>query len=75
MLADFYTVSHDAFISKVKETNIKWIHNWLDDHAHRVVINDSVSKWEVVSSGVAQGSAPDLLLFNILFKDLENEIE
>jgi len=77
---EFDTVSHNILVSKLERHRsdrwtTRWVRNWLDGCIQRVAVNDSMSKWRPITSGVLQGSVLGSALFNISVSDMDSAIE
>lgn len=55
---------------RLDKSPVRWMQNCLDPQTRQIALNASMCSWEGVSSRVPQGSAQDLVLFNIFMNDL-----
>ena len=53
---------------------INWIEQWLTDRRQRVVVDEEVSSWTLVLSGVPQGSVLGYILCLVYINDLEEGV-
>ena len=75
----FDKVPHQRLLAKIYALGIrgkvcKWIEDWLCNRKQRVVLNGFSSKWQVVASGVPQGSVLGPILFITYLNDLDLNI-
>ena len=76
----FDAVQHNTLVSKLQRHGYDgwttwWITNWLDGHAQRPTVNNSMYKWRPVTRGFPQASVLGLLLFSIFVINMYSETD
>ena len=71
----FDCCNHELLIAKLEaygfnKESLTYVYSYLSDREHRTKINNSLSEWANISSGVPQGSILGPLLFNIYLNDI-----
>lgn len=73
----FDSVPHERLLSTLLSYGIEeeihgWLHEFITSRAQRVVLNDKLSEWTTMQSGVPQGSVLGPLLFLLFVNDISS---
>ncbi|KAJ7400527.1 hypothetical protein BTVI_104637 [Pitangus sulphuratus] len=76
----FDAVSHRILTGKPKkcgldERSVRWMKNWPNGRAQRVMISGVESSWRPIVSGIPWGLILDPVLFNLFTNNLDKGIE
>lgn len=76
----FDTVLQNTLVPKLERHGFEgwttqWMRNWMDGCTQEVLVNDSVSKWRPVMSGIPQGLALGPAVLNIFVGNMESRIK
>ena len=71
----FDCLNHKLLIAKLNaygfdENSLQFIYSYLTERKQRTKVNNSLSEWKIIKSGVPQGSILGPLLFNIYMNDI-----
>ena len=70
---------HEGLLFKLKTYGVKGeplnLRNYLHEHNQRVILNGQISSWEMIKSGVPQGSVLGPPLFLIYINNLPDNIQ